>query len=167
MRTRHKFISASIFLFVCVVIVFGPLFNSKKSVLAEANSNQIENFNNDLNNASNYWAHNKLGSAYFRDGDYENAVNEYKKAIEVIENLPGDKWPNLKKEDVDRMNQQTRIAAQIFSRYGLIEALEKTEKYEEALHNVEWLMQHQQVKGKEELLKQKLEGMKQSLLQKI
>ncbi len=167
MRTRNKLLTASIFLFVCAVIVFGSFFHSKTSVLAEANSNQVENFNDDLNKASDYWAHNKLGSAYFRNGDYENAVNEYKKAIEVIENMPGDKWPNLKKEDVDRMNQQTRIDAQIFSRYGLVEALEKTGKYEDALQSVEWLMQNQRVKGKEELLKQKLEGMKQNLLQEM
>ena len=166
MITRNKFLTASIF-FVCVVIVFGLLFYSKKSVLAEANSNQAENFNDDLNKASNYWAHNKLGSEYFRNGEYENAVKEYKKAIQVIENMPGDKWPNLKKEDVDRMNQQTRIDAQIFSRYGLVEALEKTGQYEEALQSVDWLIQNQHVKGKEELLEQKLEGMKQNLLQKM
>jgi tetratricopeptide (TPR) repeat protein len=150
-------------------MIYGIFSQSKTSNLAEANSNsdEVKNFNDDLNSASSYWVHNNLAFDYAKNGQYENAADEYKTAIEVIENMPGDKWPNLKKEDVDRMNQQTRIDAQIFSRYGLAEALEKVGRYEEALQNVEWLIKNQQVKGKEELLKQKLEGMKQNILQKM
>ena len=168
MRIRNKFLIVPAVLFSSMIVVLGLFLRLNVNGLAEARPNdQAKNFNEDLNKASDYWAHNKLGSAHFRNGDYENSVNEYKKAIEVIKNMPGDKWPNLKKEDVDRMNQQTRIDTQIFSRYGLAEALEKTGRYEEALQSVDWLMRNQHVKGKEELLKQKLEGMKKNLLQKL
>ena len=168
MKIGNKFLIVPAVLFASMIVVSGVFLRLNTIGLAEADPNdQAKNFNEDLNKASDYWAHNKLGSAYFRNGDYENSVNEYKKAIDVIENMPGDKWPNLKKEDVDRMNQQTRIDAQIFPRYGLSEALEKTGRYEEALQNVEWLAQNQHVKGKEELLKQELEGMKRVIQQKI
>lgn len=166
MRTQNKFLAVSIVLSACAFgIVYWSFFHSKAG-MAETNSDQVQNFSDDLNKASNYWVHNNLAFDYAKGGLYDKAVEEYKKAIKVIENMPGDKWPNLKKEDVDRMNQQTRIDAQIFSRYGLIEALEKTGHYEEALQSVDWLIQNQQVKGKEVLLKQKLDGMKQNLLQK-
>ena len=170
MKIQNKFLSGSVILIVCILVIFiGTFFQPRIRGVAEAqsDSNQAKNFNDDLNKASNYWAHNNLAFDYAKAGQYNKATEEYKKAIEVIENMPGDKWPNLKKEDVDRMNQQTRIDAQIFSRYGLVEALEKTGKYEEALQSVEWLIQNQHVKGKEELLKQKLDGMKQNLLQKM
>ena len=68
---------------------------------------------------------------------------------------------------MDRINKESRNFAQIYSHYGVIEALEKAGRYEEALQNVEWLMKNQVMKHKEELLKRRLEGMKQNLLQKI
>ena len=170
MRIQNKFLNNSVILTVCIAIVLiVASFQLKARNIAEAqtDSDQAKNFNDDLNKASNYWAHNNLAFNYAKGGQYDKAVEEYEKAIEVIENMPGDKWPNLKKEDVDRMNQQTRIDRQVFPRYGLAEALESAGRYTEALHNVEWLMKNQQVKGKEELLKQKLEGMRQSILQKM
>jgi tetratricopeptide (TPR) repeat protein len=134
----------------------------------ESKSNSAsENFEQDIATAQSYAVYENRAFDNAKNGNYEQAVSEYKKALDVIQHMPGDKWPNLKKEDVDRMNQQTRIDAQIFSRYGLAEALEKIGQYDEALQNVEWLIQNQHVKGKEELLKRKLNGMKQSLLQKM
>ena len=162
--------------FVFVVILLTGLFflnlkNDKASGSVASqqskNNSPSQNFEQDIARAESYAVYENRGWDYAKNGDYERALQEYKKAIDVIQNMPGDKWPNLKKEDVDRMNQQTRIDAQIFSRYGLVEALEKTGGYEEALQSVDWLMRNQQVKGKEELLKQKLEGMKQDLLHKI
>ena len=128
---------------------------------------QINNFNQDLNKAEDHWVHNRLGREYANSGNYEMAIAEYKKAIEIIQNAPGHVWPNLKKEDANNINQQTKIDTQIFSRYRLVEVLEKAGSFEEAIQNVEWLMQNQQIKGKEQLLKAKLEGMKQNLLQKM
>jgi len=148
------------FLNILIILSLFCLVDSK------ANSDQAKNFKDDLNNASTYWTHNNLGDAYFNKGDYDSAINEYKTAIEIIENMPGDEWPNLKKEDVDRMNKDSRNFDQIYSRYGLIAALDKAGRYDEALENVDWLMKNQVMKGKEEFLKRKLESMKQNLLQK-
>lgn len=170
MRIQNKFLNSSVILTVCTAIILTVAsFQLQARNIAEAqtDSDQDKNFNDDLNKASNYWAHNNLAFDYAKGGQYDKAVEEYEKAIEVIKNMPGDKWPNLKKEDVDRMNQQTRIDAQVFSRYGLVEGLEKTGRYEEALQSVDWLMRNQHVKGKEELLRQKLERMKQSIQQKM
>jgi tetratricopeptide (TPR) repeat protein len=128
---------------------------------------QAENFQQDISKAKSYTVHDDLGWDYAKNGQYEKAIEEYKKAIEIIESMPGDEWPNLKKEDADRIKKQSRIDSQIFSRYQLIDVLDKGGRYEEALDNVEWLMRNQQIKGKEEFLKKKLEGMKQNILQKM
>lgn len=169
MRTRNRFLTMSAIILACALVTSKAFFQSKNINLAEAsaNSEQDRNYQGDLTNASNYWEHNNLAFDYARSGQYEKSVAEYQAAIEVIEKMPGDKWPNLKQEDADRINQHTRIQAQIFSRYGLAEALEKVGRFEEALQNVDWLIQNQHVKGKEELLKQKLDGMRQSILQKM
>lgn len=160
--------------FVLVVILLVSMFFFIKNGAATGtvgqqskNNSPSQNFKEDIARAESYGVYENRGWDYAKNGDYERAAQEYRKAIEAIQIMPGDVWPNLKKEDVDRINQQTRIDAQIFSRYGLAEALEKVGRYDEALQNVEWLMQNQKVKGKEELLKQKLEGMKQNLLQKM
>ena len=159
---RGPAIFGTIFFLISLPIIGNYSYPQKGVIVSQA-----QNFREDLQKAEDYWSHNHRASNYAREGNFNNAIIEYQKSIEVIQNMPGDKWPNLKKEDVDRMNQQTRIDAQIFSRYGLIEALEKTGHYEEALQSVDWLIQNQHVKGKEELLKRKLEGMKQNLLQKM
>src|SRR3989338_2650580 len=116
MRMQNKFSTVSIVLFACVFGTVCWLFFHSEASIAETNLDQVQNFNDDLNKASNYWAHNNLAFDYAKGGLYDKASEEYKKAIKVIENMPGDKWPNLKKEDVDRMNQQTQIDAQIFPR---------------------------------------------------
>ena len=164
MIMKNKFLNIlTILLLIYIPIVLFECYGTASM----ANAGQAENFNDDLKKADDYWIHNNLGWDYAKNGDYEKSIMEYKKAIEIIKNMPGDKWPNLKKEDVDRINQQARIDSQIFSRYRLIEVLEKTGRYKEAIENVEWLMKNQVMKGKEEFLKHKLEGMKQNLLQKM
>ena len=156
------------------VAIFGAIFflislpligsyTPQKSSIA----GQAQNFQEDLQKADSYWVFINRAWDLKKNKQYEEAAAEYKLAIKTIQNMPGDEWPNLKKEDVDRMNQQTRIDAQIFPRYGLIEALDGAGRYEEAIQNVDWLMKNQQMKGKEEFLRAKLEGMKQNLLQKI
>src|SRR3989338_2149408 len=100
MRIQNKFLSGSVILIVCTLVIFiGTFFQPRMRSLAEAqsDSDQEKNFNDDLNKASNYWAHNNLAFDYAKVGRYDKAAEEYKKAIEVIENMPGDKWPNLKK----------------------------------------------------------------------
>ncbi len=92
---RNKFFSISVVLFVCVFIfLFGGFFQSKmnNSVEAKSSTEQTANFNEDLNKAHDYWVHNKLGSSYYRNGDYEKSIEEYGKAIEIIENIPGENW---------------------------------------------------------------------------
>ena len=136
--------------------------------MAQASSNQTKNFNEDLNKVSDYWAHNHKGSAYFRSGEYEKAIAEYKMSIEIIENSPDEYVrTDVSKEYMDKVNHELKVSSQIFPRYGLVEALEKAGKFEEAIQAVDWLVQNQQMKGKEEFLKQKLERMKQDLLQKM
>jgi tetratricopeptide (TPR) repeat protein len=126
-----------------------------------------KNFEEDLKKAESYAVHENKGWDYVKDGQYDKAIEEYKKAIDIIENIPGENWGNVSQEEMDRINKESRNSKQIFSRYGLIDALEKAGQYEEALQNVEWLIENQRVKGKEELLKNKLNTMKQDLLQKI
>jgi hypothetical protein len=130
-------------------------------------STQIENFDSDLKQSASYWTHKKLGQKYLEINDAKKAEKEFKKAIYIIENRDGYKWPNLKKEDVEQLNQQANVDAQIFSRYGLIEALDAGGKYQEAVDNVEWLQKNQIVKGKEEQLKNKLRKMKNDLQRKL
>ncbi len=170
MKRRFLYSDLLIIFFLAVIvgiIAIGVPQKATNIETASANADQGKNFNDDLKKADDYWGHNNLAWDYQKSGQYDKAVDEYKKAIEVIQNSPGDEWPNLKKEDADRINQNAKIDAQIFSRYGLIEALDRSGKYEEAIQNVDWLMQNQQMKGKEEFLKKKLEGMKQNLLQKM
>ncbi|OIO38689.1 MAG: hypothetical protein AUJ71_02420 [Candidatus Omnitrophica bacterium CG1_02_49_16] len=170
MKTRVSFLIGSIILLVPISVAFvGVKSQPEIGTLAEAaeSTNQSNNFNEDLKKATDYWRHNKLGSRYSEAGDYESAIEEYKKAIEIIENIPGENWGDVSQIEMNRINKESRVSKQIFSRYGLVEALEKTGRYEEALQNLDWLMQNQKVKGKEELLKQKLDGMKQNILQKI
>src|SRR3989338_5528101 len=95
---------------------------SSQIVYAEdtSNENQIENFNRDLNQADDHWIHTNRGWEYAKNGDYEKSIEEYKKAIEVIQNSPGDEWPNLKKEDADRINQEAKNDSQIFPRHRLV-----------------------------------------------
>jgi len=168
MITKNKDFNVvnNLLLSMLIFAVFSE-FDLNSNIFAATNSSQAENFNNDLNNANTYWVHNKLGSAYFGKGDYNNAINEYKIAIDIVENIPGEKWTNVSKEEMDRINKESRNFKQIFPRYGLIEALEKAGRYKEALENVEWLIKNQAMKGKEEFLKRRLEGMKQNLLQKM
>ncbi|MEK7211372.1 MAG: tetratricopeptide repeat protein [Patescibacteria group bacterium] len=169
---KHKALYAKLLAIFFLAVILGlcavgmPLKTNNVNT-ALASSDQVKNFNEDLNNASNYWAHNHKGSAYFRNGDYEKSIEEYKKAIEIIENIPGENWDDVSKEEMDRINHESHVSKQIFSRYGLIEALEKIGQYEEALQNVDWLKRNQIMKGKEEFLKKKLEGMKQNILQKM
>lgn len=167
MRIQNKFLRIALILIFIVLV--NVLFYSKSgnSLETRSSSDQVRNYNNDLTKASAYWKHNKLGDTYFRNGDFLNAIEEYMTAIEIIENIPGETWKDVPKEQMDRINMESRVSKQIYSRYGLIEALEKAGRYEEALQNVEWLMKNQQMKGKEELLKRRLGGMKQDLLQKI
>ena len=77
MRIQSKFLIVPTVLFASMIVVLGVFLRLNTNGLAEADPNdQEKNFNEDLNKASDYWAHNKLGSAYFRNGDYENSVNE-------------------------------------------------------------------------------------------
>lgn len=147
--------------------LIGMLCRNSDVGIALASSNQIQNFNDDLEDASNHWIHINRAWDYKKSGQYDRAVDEYKIAIEIIQKSPGDEWPNLQRGDADRINQTAKIDEQIFPRYGLVEALEGAGRYDEAIQNVEWLMQNQQMKGKEEFLKQKLEGMKRNLVHKL
>ena len=170
MSARVSFLIVSVILLVLAPAMFVDTKSQQKiGLLAEAgeSANQSNNFNEDLTRAADYWKHNKLGRRYSEAGDYDNAVEEYKRAIQIIENIPGEKWEGVSKEEMDRINNKSRVFKQVFSRYGLIDVLEKAGRYEEAVQNVDWLIQNQEIKGKEELLKRKLEGMKQNILQKM
>ena len=156
-----------ILLMIFIATAIGrSIANSSHIESSSKNNEQAENFQQDVSKARAYAVHDDLGWDYAKSGQYEKAVEEYKKAIEIIENMPGDEWPNLKKEDADKINKQSRIDSQIFSRYQLIDALDKAGRYEEAIQSVDWLIQNQNIKGKEEFLKIKLDGMRQNLLQK-
>ena len=154
-----------------VIVLAGGFFCFRPSKLVEAassNADQVKNFNQDITKASEYWAHNKLGSAYFRQGDYEKSIVEYQKAIQIIESSPDEyARTDVSKEYMNTVNHDLKVQSQIFSRYGLIDSLDKAGRYEEAIQNIEWLQKNQVMKGKEEFLKQKLDGMKQNILQKI
>lgn len=166
---RTKFFSISIILFICVFIfLINGFIHTKISNSAEAKSStsQTKSFNEDLKIASDYWVHNKLGSAYYRAGDYKKSIEEYQKAIQIIEDIPGEIWKDVAKEEMDRINKESSVFKQIYPRYGLIEALEGAGRYDEAIQNVDWLMQNQKMKGKEEFLKQKLQTMRKNLLNK-
>ena len=168
---RNKFLSTSIILSVCVFIfLFGGFFQSKinNSVEAKSSAEQTSNFHEDLNTAHDYWVHNKLGSSYYRNGEYGKSIDEYEKAIQIIESAPDEYLrTDVSEEYKDGVNHELKVNSQIFSRYGLIDSLEKAGRYEEAIRNIDWLKQNQIVKGKEALLKQKLGEMKQSILQKM
>ena len=155
---------------ICIFVAgFMRLFSpsSGSSLYANSSSEQTNNFQNDLLDAENYWTHNHLGSEHAINGRYDKAAEEYRKSIAIIEALPGESWADVSQEKMAQINKESRDFKQIFARYGLIEALEKTGQYQEALKNVGWLIQNQRVNGKEELLKQKLDGMKQNILQKM
>src|SRR5438093_907227 len=115
--SKKQKISNFVFAMILLACLFFFMKNSKAtgSVADQLKNNSpSQNFEQDIAKAESYAVYENRGWDYAKNGDYEQAVQEYKKAIEVIENMPGDKWPNLKKEDVDRINQQTRIDAQIF-----------------------------------------------------
>lgn len=134
----------------------------------ETDSGQIRNFETDLKKAKSYDYHEDLARDYIKTGQYDKAIEEYKTAINIIETSPDDfTRTDVSKEFRDNVNFELKASSQIFSRYGLIGALEKAGQYTEALQNVDWLMKNQIMKGKEEFLKKRLEGMKQSLLQKM
>ena len=117
------------------------------------NDSQANNFDQDLNKAEDHWVHNRLGRQYSDRGDYEKAIEEYNKAIEIIQNSKGNEWPNLKKEDVDRINGETKNDTQIFPRYQLVQVYEKAKQYQEAIEQIDWLLAHKPLPHvKEELL---------------
>ena len=134
---------------VSFIILVGALFISNGLRRGDSNNDQsvqkgtntpAENFNQDLNRAEDHWVHNRLGRQYSDSGNYEKAIEEYNKAIDVIQHSPGYEWPNLKKEDADRINEDAKIDTQIFPRYQLILAYEKAARYQEALEQIDWLL---------------------------
>jgi tetratricopeptide (TPR) repeat protein len=127
---------------------------------------QYDNFKKDLKAANSYTIYDNRAWDLAREGNYSAAIIEYKKALSIIESLPDENWADVPREEMNRINMESKASKQIFSRYGLVEALEKTGRYDEALENVEWLSKNQQIKGKEELLRIKLEKMRQNLLNK-
>lgn len=162
--------SNRLILLIVLIILFsiGILSDDKSHIfVSKTLCDQLSNFQSDLKQAESYDYHEDLGRDYVKAGNYDKAVEEYKKAINIIENIPGENWAGVSKEDMDRINKESHVSRQIFSRYRLIDALEKAGRFDEALENVEWLMRNQKMKGKEEFLRKKLESMKNNLLQKM
>jgi tetratricopeptide (TPR) repeat protein len=114
-----------------------------------------------------YARYERAGWNCLKRGDYEGAVHNYKTAIDLIENSPGENWKDVSEDDMKKINHKHRISKQVALRYALAESYEKKGEYQEAIAQIEWLMKNQTVKGKEKILRNKLSGMKESLLNKI
>lgn len=125
---------------------------------------QMVNFRQDLKKAESYAVHDDLGWGYAKVGNYEKAIEEYKKSIEIIQKDPGyqDRF-NGTKEELATVNEEVRVAKQAFPRNRLLELCEKTGRHQEALEQIDWLLVHKPL----DHVRAELLTKKQEILQKI
>lgn len=105
-------------------------------------ASQIENFQQDLAKAENYWSHIRMARAHAEVRNYDASIKEYKKAIQIIQADPGEQWNDVSKEEMNRINEEVKASKQITPRHDLLEILEKTNRYPEALEQIDWLLAH-------------------------
>lgn len=89
---------------------------------------QIENFQTDLGTAAKRVRHQNLGWDYAKAGDYDKAITEYQKAIELARQDPAGDW--------------AQINNQKFPRGTLVEIYGKAGRFQEAIEQIDWLLAH-------------------------
>ena len=132
------------FLYQLHRIFFPPKFSGQ----------QFRNFQQDLVKGESYWVHNRLGREYFEAEDYDKSIEEYKKSIQIIESEPRDPGPlfkknekngkfyQLSKEEMGKVNDESRTFKEEFPRHRLVEVYKKAGRYQEALEQIDWLLAH-------------------------
>jgi len=126
-------------------------------------ANQMQNFQQDLKKSESHAVHNDLGRDYASTRQYDKAIDEYRRAIEIIESDPGEHWTDVSKAEMDRINEDERVFTQKFSRHRLVEVYKKAGRYPEALEQIDWLLAHKPL----DHIKQELLTKKNEILQRI
>jgi len=108
-------------------------------------SQSQQNFRQALNRAGNDWAHTVKGREFYEMGNYEKSIEEYQKAIQIIEANPDEKWQGVAESEMIRINGDRKAFAERLPRYRLVEVFEKTGRYPEALEQIDWLLAHKPI----------------------
>jgi len=103
----------------------------------------------DLNRVSGYYLYEQRGDVFMKSGEYNKAIEEYKTAIQVIENSSD--------------SEELKIFSQKMPRHYLLQAYEKANRYPEALEQIDWLLAHKPLPHVEKELLTK----KNEILQKL
>lgn len=106
-----------------------PLFQLKELIApSKYSKGQMQNLKEDLSTAAELHAHCHRGREYFDAGNYDKAIEEYKKAIEIAQS---NSW------------EWSRVQDQKFPRGRLVEVYMKAGQRQEALYQIDWLLAHQ------------------------
>ena len=108
-----------------------------------------QNLRKDLNKVGRYYAYEQKGDSFMKLEEYDKAVEEYKTAIKVIES--------------GNDSDEIKAFSQGMPRHYLAQAYEKAGRYQEALEQIQWLLDHKPL----DHVKQELLAKKAEVLQRI